>query len=639
MKAGILADHLTKAQRQRAGARLSAAHDKLIRQRLELGWSRAEIAKALGVGKATIDRRADMWGFTKNPRPLVGDENLPYPFPIPYGGLEPAPRKAIAPTAAGFKLFHEHYLGLHFDPWADQLAELLVTALSTQEKEFLLVNAPPGAGKTTALTYAFVLWVIVMERAHGRWFTSSLGHREEGKAKWYVQRIRSALETNPKLQTDYGFFRPKGAGRRWSGSELDVEPLDWSKVSDKEPTVTAGSYMGSTLSGRYDLSIWDDLIDAQNSSTIEQRKKLERWNDIEAETRVEPGGLFVLSGARYGPEDLFHMLLTAKDPEEIDAETGAAKAMYHHVAYSAHYDELCTGNHPGEPWPKGCLLSPDRISWKTLTHHRSKDDSRYELVWQNHDSDPAGSLANPLWFTGGVETATGIQYPGCFEERLFGVRPKELEKKVPDVSACAVDPGPSRYWAIEHWLAYDEMQYLYNARRPVMAAPELLYRENDGTYTGVLEELWQEGREHGLAYTYLIVEINTAQKWLLQYPFVNEWAIARGVTIVRHTTGVNRADPERGVEMLRPIYKKGQARIPYGGHEEKLFADQLKREACAWPEGSSTDLVMAHWFFNAKLPTLLTNKVLDSIDAQAAQVPAFVGASGGFGAVPAFARR
>jgi hypothetical protein len=91
--------------------------------------------------------------------------------------------------------------------------------------------------------------------------------------------------------------------------------------------------------------------------------------------------------------------------------------------------------------------------------------------------------------------------------------------------------------------------------------------------------------------------------------------------------------------MLRPIYKKGQARIPYGGHEEKLFADQLKREACAWPEGSSTDCVMAHWFFNAKLPTLLTAKVLETIDSQAADVPAFVGASGGFGSVPAFARR
>jgi hypothetical protein len=630
--AGLLED-VSNELRRYGARRLTRQQENKIRRRLELGWARQAIAAEIGCGVAAVNSRAEKWGFAVTKRPKLAGEDSPFPDPIPYDELSVVAKRGLG----SFKFFRAHYLKLRFDPWGDQLAEELLAAWESREEEWVVVNAPPGIGKSTLITYAFVVWVTVRERAKGRWLTVSLGHREEGKAKWYVTRIRNLLSTNRQLQMDYGFFSPREGSRRWSSTELDVAPLSWEDVVDKEPTITAGSYLGATLSGRYNIVVWDDLIDQQNSATLEQRRKLARWNDVEAETRMEPGGLYVLSNARYGPEDLSHECLRATDPDEVDAD-GRPKKLYHHIAYSAHYDELCDGKTHTGPWPSGCLLSPDRISWKKLSHHRAKDDSRFELVWLNHDSDPAGSLANPLWFTGGVEKSSGITFPGCFDEELrFGARPEVLEKDNPDVSVCTVDPGPSRHWAIEHWLVHRNLQFLFQGERPIMPAPGLLYRENDGKYTGKLEEFWQVGYAKGLAFTYLIVEINTAQKWLLQYPFVAEWALARGVTIVRHTTSVNRADPDKGVEMVGPLYKRGEVRLPYGGHDEQLFSDQFRREACAWPEGSSDDLVMAHWFLNAKLPVLVTANIA-SFEEEDLSLPAFVRRGGAGTAVPAFAR-
>jgi hypothetical protein len=387
----------------------------------------------------------------------------------------------------------------------------------------------------------------------------------------------------------------------WSREELMVEPLSWTSLDEKEPTISAGAYDASILSGRYKLIIWDDLVDKANSSSADQREKLVQWWDQEAESRLNTGGLMVLSGARYGPEDLFHHAVTQVDLLDEDDDTGEPKRLYDRIIYPAHFDAACDGITHRGPWPDGCLLDPERVSAKKVRRYQAKDEGRYRLVWQQEDIDPKGSLADALWFTGGTDRR-GIYYPGCFDtERSFG----EVRQQHPVINAVTLDPSPGRYWGIQHWMVYeDRTQELVRGMRRMLQAPEVLYRENDGTFTGVLEDWWQSSLVSGRPYSWLIAEVNTANRWLLQYPFVAEWCAARGITIVRHTTGVNKADPERGVEMLGPIYREGIARFPYQGYEEKVYADTFLREATTWPEGSTDDQVMAHWFLNAKLETL-----------------------------------
>jgi transposase-like protein len=501
-----------------------------------------------------------------------------------------------------FGFFRKTYIGRSSPAWAVEAANKLLELYHSDQEEYLVLNVAPGAGKSTLVTHDFVVWVIARERAFGQEPTISLGHRTTNKALWYLHRLQSTFTHNVHLIADYGRFRPPSRTMRWSREEMDVEPLELSSHEEKEPTISAAAYEASILSGRYGLIIWDDLVDKANSSTLDARTELVRWWDQEAESRLNTGGLIVLSGARYGPEDLFNHAITEVDIDEEEGD-GVERKLFERIVFPAHFEDRCDGEHTRE-YPEGCMLDLARVSWRKVRRYMVKDEGRFRLVWQQEDVDPKGFLAEKVFFTGGV-TAEGFQCPGCFDDgRRFG----DLRTGgSPMLSVLTLDPSPARFWGVQHWVVYPEgLQWLVRGMRQMLQAPELLYVDTaGGGFTGILDDWWNMSVATGVPYTYLVAEVNTANRWLLQYPFVSEWAAARGITIVRHTTGTNKADPERGVEMLGPLYRAGQVSFPYGGLAEKTYADAFAREACSWPEGSSTDQVMAHWFLNAKLPTMV----------------------------------
>jgi len=78
--------------------------------------------------------------------------------------------------------------------------------------------------------------------------------------------------------------------------------------SDKERTVSAYGMDGGFLGGRYDLVIWDDLVDKRSMRTAEARETLINMWETEAETRLEPGGLLILQGQRMRSDDLYRYI-------------------------------------------------------------------------------------------------------------------------------------------------------------------------------------------------------------------------------------------------------------------------------------------------------------------------------------------
>lgn len=642
--ASIVASNPT-VQRTKAAAR--AEHRRqVVAEALAGTTTITELARRLQMDRSTIydwiaKAQREGWDLTNAPPTEVAAEiaeahrgkiSSPEqaPDPIAFDMLTDQARAALA----DFGKFRADYLGRRSAPWAVEAAHMLLDLYHSPEEEYLVLNVAPGAGKSTLVTHDFVVWAATLERAKGEEPTISLGHKTLPKARWYLGRVGSTFSRNLDLLADFGRFRPNTRAS-WSTDELQVEPLRWYDLVEKEPTFSAAGYDASVLSGRYKLIVWDDLVDKGNSSTVEQREKLVNWWDQEAESRLNTGGLIVLSGARYGPEDLFYSCVSQIDLEDED-EDGAPRRLYERVVYPAHFDEL----HPdsGEcagPWPDGCLLDPERISAKKVRRYRSKDEGRFNLIWQQADVDPAGFLADPVWFTGGTDSH-GREVPGCLDhDRMFG-DPVGFTP-LTAASIVSVDPAPQNYWAIQHWLvpSQERTQILFRAVRAQLQAPQLLYRENDGRYTGKLEEFWQLGADVGLPFTWLVVETNTANRWLLQYPFVAEWAMHRGVTILRHETHTNKADPERGVQMLGPLMRDGDVRLPYAGYEEKIYVDHYIREARTWPEGTTSDQIMAHWFVNSNLTSLMAihDSDLDE-DRYDLSAPAWAG-----GGTPAWARQ
>lgn len=566
--------------------------NKLVKM-IDSGYSVRAAAEQLGISYRTALRKKKE-AFADPGRPVPP---LSYP-PKPYDELSAEAKKRLE----NFGEFRRYYFNRESPPWGVEAAHQMLELYYSEVEEYVVINLPPGAGKTTLFTHDFVVWVVCRERSMGREPRIQLGARAGGMAVRYVGRVRHSLTFNARLIHDFGRFKAEDVNSPWSREELLVEPLEWDRLVEKEPTVSASSQEMGFQGGRFSIAIWDDLVDKYNSRTIDARQALIDIFETEAESRLEPGGLFMLQGSRYGPADLYSNRLALVDIEEAD-DDGEPKKLYRHITYQAHYDELCNGREHTGPYPGGCLLDPTRLPWRKLRRAQATNESRYRLIYQQEDVDPAGFLADPKWFIGGRD-GKGWEAPGCLEhELLFGQNPREGQR--PLISAITADPGPSRYWGIMHFLHYEDGKtYIYRGVRRPMTAPELLYQEQGGQFTGILEDWWQASKDRGLQPTYVIVEVNAAQKFLLQYPFVRTWSQSRGVVIVPHTTTINKTDPELGIQTLGPIYREGRLRFPYAGFEEKTFADQFAREACSWPEGASDDLPQAHWFFAFHLPRL-----------------------------------
>ena len=128
-----------------------------------------------------------------------------------------------------FDFFRKHYLGRVPSPWQVEAAVTLVAMLENPEKEFVVLNVPPGAGKST-LFHDVAVWSIVRNRA----IRVMIGSISQAMAKQYSRRIRETLERqqpihpDPEivkkglavdaqgcLSVDYGRFKPSDKGALW----------------------------------------------------------------------------------------------------------------------------------------------------------------------------------------------------------------------------------------------------------------------------------------------------------------------------------------------------------------------------------------------------------------------------------------
>src|SRR5690606_33839880 len=125
----------------------------------------------------------------------------------------------------------------------------LIELRHTPDKEFVVENCPPGAGKTT-LIHDIACWMTVRDRA----IRGLIGTRKANNGERMLRRIRRSLERplpvkastedialglavdgGASLAQHYGRFKPEN-GDVWRGSEFIVEQLDDTPIEEKEPT-------------------------------------------------------------------------------------------------------------------------------------------------------------------------------------------------------------------------------------------------------------------------------------------------------------------------------------------------------------------------------------------------------------------
>ena len=419
-----------------------------------------------------------------------------------------------------------------------------------------------------------------------------IGSSTQRLAEWYTRRLRAeferehvaraelndqklglAVDAERTMQQDFGAFKPD-AKEIWRADAFTVLQPDDQPLSQKEPTWSAFGMDSGFLGGRFDLVIWDDVWDPRKMRNSESRSDMYRWWDEVAETRLEPGGLFILNGQRMSSDDIYRYALDKKTPLDEDnmveggmvsgenperdasfpVETPPSadheESKYHHLKYKVHYEDRCTGDHGPDatPYPEGCLLYPRRLPWRRVRHIKAQTPDRYEILYQQEDSDPSSVLVDPVWISGGVGN-DGVDHVGCWDnDRDLWELPMYLPSE--PIIVASADPSPSNYWALQCWAYVEESNYRYllESYRQKMDAPSFLdWNHEQQTFTGIAEDWWQISNDMGTPIQYWIVEANAAQKFILQYDHFRRWASTRAGTGSALHALKNKGDPKYGV--------------------------------------------------------------------------------------------
>lgn len=597
--------------------------DRYWRLRRE-GFNMAQAAREVGIAYATAkgwerglrDSSGDAWREEREGRSVPDG-------PVPRDELGVEASRALG----DFEFFRRRYFGHVSSPWQTRAAHLMVELLASPDKEFVVVNCPPGVGKTTLFTHDVPAWLTCRDRS----IRGIIGSRTFRQAEMHAARLRRSLErvtpaqakdeervrglavdAAATLSSEFGRFKPN-SDEIWQRGQYTVLQRGDTPIDEKESTWTAFGQDSGSLGWRVNYITWDDVVDKTTIRTVEAIERQQEWWDDEAETRLEPGGVLVLPGQRLSASDLYRynldkVLGAEDDVEEIDLEREVRPHKYQHIVYPGHFDDRCVNVHrPSEamPWPDGCLLDPVRLPWRELRAHRA-NNRKYRTVYLQEDVDEASVLVPKIWVDGGRGVG-GEDFPGCWDEdRGVGEIPRGLSK--PWMSIVTADPSPTRFWSIQWWLFHpaSEQRFLLDLVRQVMDAPDFLdWDQNTGKFTGLLDEWWQRSVDVGAPITQVIAEANAAQRFILQYDHVRRWQALRKVSVIPHQTHRNKSDADFGVQTIAPHYRFGRVRLPgRQGDGSRLTSLKLVDEVTRWPEGSTDDCVMAHWFLEWNLPRL-----------------------------------
>ena len=534
---------------------------------------------------------------------------------VPLDELKPEAKRALD----DFAYFRLRYFGRLSTPWQEDEAYKVLEFMATGRKEFVVVNAPPGSGKSTVNTLDIPVWLTCRNRS----LRGLIGSASQDLAERYLDRIRNHLEmtwpvlaeddqkelglavdAEATLVGDFGLFKPAGIGH-WSKKALTVAQHGDRSVTEKEPTWSAYGLDTSFIGGRYGICLWDDLVEEKHVASLESiDKQRSRWDKV-AEKRLEPGGTHVLQGQRLSPEDLYRYNIDkragASDTHEHTCCEAEPDAKYHLLVYRAHWEDRCENNHGDDSpyWPEGCLLDPRRLPWRELEAEMENGLSNYLQVYQQEDADPSLTLVNALWVSGGTDPVTKEYFPGCWDnDRDLCELPPGV---VNPISICSTDPSPTMKWSNQWWAFTNDhpQSWLLDLHGGRMSTAEFLDWNNPRQeFTGLMEQWWQRSVELNMRITHWIIEANSANNYIFGTSHFNEWAASRGVQIIAHVTGRNKADPKYGIQMLAPLYQHGLVRLPGKQMTKARFTSlKLVDEVQKWPKGRYDDGVLAQWFF------------------------------------------
>lgn len=183
----------------------------------------------------------------------------------------------------------------------------IVAALTALTKR-KIICVPRGTFKSSIAAIVYPIWLLIRNPDLRILIDSEL----YTNSVTYLRSIKGHLESD-QMREVFGPF--KNSMSLWREDAIIIEQRI--KKSLKEASITAGGIGTRKVGQHYDVIIGDDYNSPQNTATKEQAEKVishYRYNlNI-----LEPEGIYVIIGTRYGEDDLIgHILRETLDEKHL----------------------------------------------------------------------------------------------------------------------------------------------------------------------------------------------------------------------------------------------------------------------------------------------------------------------------------
>lgn len=393
-----------------------------------------------------------------------------------------------------------------------------------------VILCPRGAGKTTIITEGLLSWLIATNPA----IRIGLFSQKAEKAEAMSAAIMGMIDASDEFREVFGDLH---GNHKWTASEWLRKGSPHYRTKDRTMVASGAMQSSSAVSKRFDLIICDDVLDENNTATIDQREKFETWFwKSLLPTQAAEGAAVLVIGTRWVEDDLYQRLMEKNHwPSlvipaiSVDPDTG---------------DEV---SYWPEVWPLDRLYAErEDVGWDNFACSYLNDISglREGTIfqrkwWADHYFEELPRDRGYV-FTIGIDLATSM---------------KERADWTAGVVTARCDRG-------EHWVLRHERI------------------KTDSGHRAFVKSLWDWCRSQGYPVSRIVMENNQAQESIVAGLQRDE----PDLPIIGRRTDTDKASRARGAATRYESHRVH--------HHESLRGRELETEMLGFPKGHD-DLVDA----------------------------------------------
>jgi hypothetical protein len=460
-------------------------------------------------------------------------------------------------------------------------------------EQFYLNLSPMGHAKSTIHAVWYPLWRIVCDKN----VRIIVGSETSTQASIRTDACRTQLDSNPLLVAAFGNLNPAKIPQeqrltpkeKWIAAEFVVNRSNYALA---DPTMRSVGVYGATLGARCDIGIGDDVVGPRNCNTTAATAKTMSWLDSDFMSRVEPGGQFLLVGTLQKYDDPYQRIRQEK------------KDVFRIFVSDAVQKEGPEGQIEETLWE-------DKFPPVELEMRRAAAGAiAFNRSYRNRVQSEETQVFPDVFFTGGVYDKLPV--PGCYDRNLTYSNLYTMTGGYDLLTVIGIDPdiaddakagrmGRGRESRRENYFGAVALGYVRSAGLSVPRGHVVVLHVG----RALLNWSRQKAEVYRLYNRYsprlVVVEKNHYQAALAaqageDYPTI---------PILPVFTGINKIDPDVGVEAMQPHFQNGLFLLPYGDRYSKRLSEQLSIEFTKWPLWPTSDLLMAFWLAWVRLEMLI----------------------------------